>query len=104
MDSILPMFLNEQPALSAPVVLEEIKAEALYERAVYAGMYRAFPTPLQSALKTAAQRNDWQPEDWSLQVGLVFDALSGGMTAEALTRAYSGKPEKPRPSGRGGCQ
>ncbi|MBK8184791.1 MAG: hypothetical protein IPK63_18690 [Candidatus Competibacteraceae bacterium] len=76
-------------------------------------MFATFSSDLKVAMKGAAIRNEWRADTWTLQVGLVSDALLRGEDPEALADAYSiilesqNLPElreKPRPLGRGGCQ
>jgi hypothetical protein len=52
-------------------------------------MFATFPTSLKVEMKGAAIRNAWCAETWTLQVGLVSDALLRGEDPEAMADAYS---------------
>lgn len=52
-------------------------------------MFATFPTSLKVEMKGAAIRNAWCAETWTLQVGLVADALLRGNDPEVLATAYS---------------
>ena len=45
--------------------------------------YAAFPKALKTAMKIAAQRNDWNRESWALQTDLIHRSLLTGTTTEA---------------------
>ena len=59
-----------------------------FEYQCLSGMYRAFTPELKAALKIAAERNGWLPEDWPMHIRMVFNALSAGLTAEVLAHGY----------------
>ncbi|MBK8184872.1 MAG: hypothetical protein IPK63_19100 [Candidatus Competibacteraceae bacterium] len=52
-------------------------------------VFATFPPSLKAAMKGAAIRNAWCADTWTLQVGLVSDALLRGEDPEALADAYS---------------
>lgn len=51
--------------------------------------FASFRHDLKAAMKGAAIRNAWCAETWTLQVGLVSDALLRGEDPEAMADAYS---------------
>ena len=52
-------------------------------------MFATFSSDLKVAMKGAAIRNEWRADTWTLQVGLVSDALLRGEDPEALASDYS---------------
>ena len=56
-------------------------------------LFIRFPPGLQHGMRLAATRNAWTPEDWTLQVGLVQDAMRAGRYgAHELASAYTEPP------------
>lgn len=56
-------------------------------------LFVQFPPGLQHGMRLAGTRNGWTPEDWTLQVQLVQDAMRAGRYgAEPLAAAYAEPP------------
>lgn len=59
-------------------------------------IFASFPQCLRDAMKIAAQRFGWTPEDWRMQTLMLHDAmLAGRYSPEEIAAAYA----KPPPGG-----
>lgn len=59
-------------------------------------IYASFPQCLRNAMKIAAKRFSWTPEDWRMQTLMLQDAmLAGWYSPEEIADAYA----KPPPGG-----
>lgn len=56
--------------------------------------FATFPADLRAAMKSAALRNQWQADDWPLQIALLNDAMLAGHDPATLATAYSKPVEK----------
>lgn len=56
-------------------------------------IYASFPQGLRTAMRTAAKRFGWTPDDWRLQTNMIQDAMVGGWySAEEIATAYATAP------------
>jgi hypothetical protein len=53
-------------------------------------VFATFAPGLQRAMRGAATRNGWAPDDWPVQVDMVWEALRVGRCSESeLTEGYA---------------